>query len=115
MTISQITRIARHFNVQIVDNLLVGFKYVADVLRHIEDSGSFEEVRGTMADFVIATEESHGALVTPDIRDKDSAGAALLMAELMLDLKRNERCWRIIRQTWPGNLATSATTACRFT
>ena len=91
VTIGQITRIARHFNAQIVDNLLVGFKYVADVLRQIEDTGSFEEVRGTLADFVIATEESHGALVTPEIRDKDSAGAALLMAELMLDLKRNGR------------------------
>ncbi|HEV8058964.1 MAG TPA: phospho-sugar mutase [Gemmataceae bacterium] len=91
VTISQITRIARHFNAQIVDNLLVGFKYVADVLRHIEDSGSFEEVRGTMGDFVIATEESHGALVTPDMRDKDSASAALLMAELMLDLRRSGR------------------------
>src|SRR5581483_11263076 len=29
VTIGQITRIARHFNVQVVDNLLVGFKYVA--------------------------------------------------------------------------------------
>jgi phosphoglucomutase/phosphomannomutase len=91
VTISQITRIARHFKTQIVENLLVGFKYIADVLRHLEDSGSFEDVKGGTADFVIATEESHGALVTPDIRDKDSAGAALLMAELVLDLKRNGR------------------------
>jgi phosphoglucomutase/phosphomannomutase len=91
VTIGQITRIARHFNAQIVDNLLVGFKYVADVLRHIEDSGSFEDVRCSLSDFVIATEESHGALVTTEMRDKDSAGAALLMAELMLDLKRNGR------------------------
>jgi phosphoglucomutase/phosphomannomutase len=91
VTISQITRIARHFKTQIVENLLVGFKYIADVLRHLEDSGFFEDVKGTTSDFVIATEESHGALVTPDIRDKDSAGAALLMAELALDLKRSGR------------------------
>ncbi len=91
VTIGQITRIARHFKTQIVDNLLVGFKYVADVLRHIEDSGAFEDVRCNLSDFVIATEESHGALVTAEMRDKDSAGAAMLMAELMLDLKRQGR------------------------
>jgi len=41
-----------------------------------------------LRDFIIATEESHGALVTCDIRDKDAAGAALLMAELALTQKR---------------------------
>jgi phosphoglucomutase len=88
VTTSQVTRIARHFGAQVVDDLLVGFKFVADVLRQLEDSGGYGEVRGTPADFVIATEESHGALLTPAIRDKDSAGAALLLAELFLDLKR---------------------------
>ncbi len=33
----------------------------------------YEDVRGTPADFVIATEESHGILATPEIRDKDAA------------------------------------------
>jgi phosphoglucomutase/phosphomannomutase len=88
VTTSQITRIARHFKAQIVDNLLVGFKYIAEVLWQLEQNGSYEDVRGTPADFVLATEESHGALVTPQIRDKDAAGAALLMAELALDQKR---------------------------
>src|SRR5262249_18776202 len=35
--------------------------------------------------------ESHGVLVTPHIRDKDAAGAALLLAELALDQKRKGR------------------------
>ena len=43
---------------------------------------------GTPDDFVIGCEESHGILVTPQIRDKDAAGAALLLAELALDQKR---------------------------
>ncbi len=88
VTTSQITRIARHFKAQVVDNLLVGFKYIADVLWHLEQDGAYEDVTGTPADFILATEESHGALVTPHIRDKDAAGAALLMAELALDQKR---------------------------
>jgi phosphoglucomutase/phosphomannomutase len=88
VTISQITHIARHFRAQVIDNLLVGFKYVADVLWQLEQEGAYEDVTGTPADFVIATEESHGILVTPHIRDKDAGGAALLMAELALDQKR---------------------------
>ena len=43
---------------------------------------------GTPADFVIGVEESHGILTTPQIRDKDAGGAALLLAELALDQKR---------------------------
>jgi phosphoglucomutase len=88
VTTSQVTRIARHFKAQIVENLLVGFKYIADVLWHLEQEGAYEDVTGTPADFVIAVEESHGVLTTPHIRDKDAAGAALLMAELALDQKR---------------------------
>jgi phosphoglucomutase/phosphomannomutase len=91
VTTSLVTRIARHFKAQIVNNLLVGFKYIADVLRQLEEDGSFEDVRGTPEDFVIASEESHGILVTSAIRDKDAAGAALLMSELALDQKRQER------------------------
>ena len=88
VTTSQITRIARHFRAQVIDDLLVGFKYVADVLWHLERDGAYDDVTGTPDDFIIAVEESHGILVTPHIRDKDAAGAALLMAELALDQKR---------------------------
>jgi phosphoglucomutase/phosphomannomutase len=88
VTTRLVTRIARHFKAQIVDNLLVGFKYIGDVLRHLEQDGSYEDVRGTPEDFVIGCEESHGILVTREIRDKDAGGAALLLAELALDQKR---------------------------
>jgi phosphoglucomutase/phosphomannomutase len=91
VTTSLVTRIARHFKAQIVQNLLVGFKYIADVLWHLEDEGGFEDVRGTPGDFVLGCEESHGILVTPQIRDKDAAGGAVLLAELVLCLKRQGR------------------------
>jgi phosphoglucomutase len=91
VTTGLVTRIARHFKAQVVENLLVGFKFIADVLRQLEEQGAYEDVRGTPEDLVIACEESHGVLVTPKIRDKDAAGAALLLAELALEQKRHHR------------------------
>ena len=91
VTTALITRIARHFKCQVVENLLVGFKYVAEVLWQLEQNGAYEDVAGTPNDFVIGVEESHGYLVTPQIRDKDAAASALLLAELALDQKRQGR------------------------
>jgi phosphoglucomutase/phosphomannomutase len=91
VTTGLVTRIARHFKTQVVDNLLVGFKYIAEVLRQLEEHGAYEDARGTPEDLVIGCEESHGILVTPAIRDKDAAGAAILLAELALDQKRHNR------------------------
>jgi phosphoglucomutase len=91
VTTSLVTRIGRHFGAQVVEHLLVGFKYMADVLYHLEQSGVFEDVRGTPADFVLGTEESHGVLAMPQLRDKDAGAAALLLAELALDQKRQGR------------------------
>jgi phosphoglucomutase/phosphomannomutase len=88
VTAGQITRIARQSKAQIVENLLVGFKYIAEVLWQLEREGQYEDVRGTPEDFVIGVEESHGVLVTPKIRDKDAAGGAVLLADLALDQKR---------------------------
>jgi phosphoglucomutase/phosphomannomutase len=88
VTTRMMTRIGRHFRAQVIDNLLVGFKYIADVLYQLDEHGRYEDVEGTPADFVIATEESHGILLTPQIRDKDAGAAALVMAELALEQKR---------------------------
>jgi RNA polymerase sigma factor (TIGR02999 family) len=41
VTSRQVTRIARHFKAQIVESLLVGFKYIADVLWHLEQNGAY--------------------------------------------------------------------------
>ncbi|MBA2224720.1 phospho-sugar mutase [Thermogemmata fonticola] len=90
VTTGLITRIGQHFGAQVINDLLVGFKYHADVLARLESTGQYGDVRGSLEDFVIATEESHGVLVTPEIRDKDSAGAALLLAEAALDQKRRQ-------------------------
>ncbi len=103
VTTGLVTRIARHHGAQVIEDLLVGFKYVAEVLWQLEQRGAYEEVAASPDDFVLACEESHGILLTPQIRDKDAAGAALLLAELALDQKRQGRTvldalWRIERQ-----------------
>jgi phosphoglucomutase len=88
VTSNLVTRIARHFKAQVVDNLLVGFKYIAEVLHQLEETGSYEDIEGTTDDFILGCEESHGYLVTPAIRDKDSGASALMLAEMALDRKR---------------------------
>jgi phosphoglucomutase/phosphomannomutase len=90
VTTALVTKIARSFGVQVVNNLLVGFKFIAEVLRQLEENGAYEDVSGTPADFILGCEESHGAQMMPQIRDKDAAAAALVLAELVLDLKRRQ-------------------------
>jgi phosphoglucomutase len=88
VTTELLTRIACANGVQMVGDLLVGFKYVGHVLDAIERDGSFGDVRGTLDDFLLAAEESHGVLVNPQLRDKDAAGGALLLAELCARLRQ---------------------------
>ncbi|HEY1186478.1 MAG TPA: phospho-sugar mutase [Gemmata sp.] len=88
VTTGQIARIGRHFGAQVIADLLVGFKYHADALWQIESTGQYGDVRGAVSDFVIASEESHGIMATAGVRDKDSACAALLLAEAALYQKR---------------------------
>ena len=91
VTTSMVGRIARSFNAQVVDNLLVGFKYIADVIWQLESTGSYEDITGTPSDFVLGCEESHGLQTTADLRDKDAGGAAVLLAEMALEQKRQGR------------------------
>ena len=79
--------IAESFGARVIGNLLVGFKYVGDILDCLERSGQFDGVKARLEDFVLAAEESHGLLVTPEVRDKDAAGAAIVLAELASELK----------------------------
>ncbi len=78
--------ITKAFGGTLVGDLLVGFKYHGNILERIEDESYGQGF--TLDDFIVAVEESHGVLVTPEIRDKDAAGAAILLAELAALLKR---------------------------
>ncbi len=93
--------IAESFGAQVIGNLLVGFKYVADILDHLERSGQFDGVKARLEDFVLAAEESHGILVTSEVRDKDAAGAAIVLAELASELKeQNSSLHRYLIDTY---------------
>jgi hypothetical protein len=48
-------------------------------------------VEGDIECFAAGVEESHGVLVTPEVRDKDAAGGALLLSELAAIEARDDR------------------------
>lgn len=75
----------------LIDDLLVGFKYMANVLKQLESSGRYGDVTCRVEDLVLATEESHGVLVVPDIRDKDATPACLYLAALYQILRLEGR------------------------
>ena len=80
VTTRLVTRIAAFHGADIVDDLLVGFKYIGDALFCLEKEGHFQSIDGDIQRFAVGVEESHGILITPAIRDKDAAGGALLLA-----------------------------------
>lgn len=69
--------VARAFGARVVDNLLVGFKYITEVINHLENEETF----------VFGAEESHGYLATDLVREKDAASAAMLFAQCAADAK----------------------------
>ena len=81
VTTDLIDRIAAHFGVGRVSELLVGFKYIGCVIKHLDDPDRF----------LFGAEESHGYLSRPYTRDKDGANAALLIAEMAARLKAEGR------------------------
>jgi phosphoglucomutase/phosphomannomutase len=91
VTTELLARICERYGATLIGELLVGFKHHADVLDQIERTGRYGDLEATLADFVIGVEESHGILVTPQVRDKDAAGAALLIAELASVLRDEGR------------------------
>lgn len=79
VTTDLMTDICNSFDVPIIGNLLVGFKYIAEIIDKKPER------------FIFGAEESHGFLKGSYTRDKDAAIAALLMAELTGYLKREGR------------------------
>lgn len=74
---SQMARaVAQREGIRTEDNLLVGFKWIA---QRIDEAGT--------AGFLFGFEESHGYLKGTHARDKDAAVASLLFAELAATLK----------------------------
>jgi phosphoglucomutase/phosphomannomutase len=92
VTTGAIEAIARAHGCTVVGDLLVGFKFIAGILNDLDATGRFRDLAGASTDLVIACEESHGLLLTPAIRDKDAAGAGLLLCELAARLDAEGLC-----------------------
>ena len=91
VTTDLVNRIADHFRVGRVSELLVGFKYIGCVIKHLHDP----------ARFLFGLEESHGYLSGAYTRDKDGANAALLLAEAAAKVKREGKdLWWLLNRVY---------------
>lgn len=82
VTTDMLNAIADKYNVNVIDNLLIGFKYIGEVLL---------EKEGTDEVFVMGGEESFGMLKGTYARDKDGATGALPLAEYAAELKKDHK------------------------
>jgi phosphoglucomutase/phosphomannomutase len=79
VTTDMLTAVAKKYHVTMYTNMLIGFKYIGDLIRTKEDT---DEI------FVMGGEESYGLLKGDYARDKDGATGALPMAEYAAELKQ---------------------------
>lgn len=83
VTTPLIDRVGEKYGLKVYNDLLVGFKYIGDLIRRKQDHG--DEM------FLLGGEESFGMLKGSYVRDKDGAVAALMLAELASKLKDQGR------------------------
>jgi phosphoglucomutase/phosphomannomutase len=84
VTTSLIQKIAEKNKIQCIGDLLVGFKYIGDLMNKIESENKIDH-------FILGTEESHGYLMGNYARDKDAACAAVWICEHAAELKKNKK------------------------
>ena len=80
VTTDMLTALADHYGVTMYTNMLIGFKYIGELIHKKEDT---DEI------FVIGGEESYGLLKGDYARDKDGAVGALPLAEYAAELRQN--------------------------
>lgn len=78
VTTDMMTAVADYYGATTYTNMLIGFKYIGELIRNKEDT---EEV------FVLGAEESFGMLVGDYARDKDGATGVLPLVEYAAELK----------------------------
>lgn len=78
VTTDMLAALADHYGVHLYTNMLVGFKYIGELLHKKETT---DEV------FILGAEESYGLLKGDYARDKDGATGALPLAEYAAELK----------------------------
>lgn len=84
VTTNLIKNICSKNKVNLIGELLVGFKYVAEEMNLLDK-------KGKIADFYFGCEESHGYLSGNYSRDKDAVTAAVWLSELAAELKKEHK------------------------
>lgn len=84
VTTNLIKKICLSNKVDLIGELLVGFKYVAEEMNLLDKKGKIK-------DFYFGCEESHGYLSGNYSRDKDAVTAAVWLAELAAELKKKKK------------------------
>lgn len=84
VTTSLIEKISQYNNIQCIGDLLVGFKYIGDVMNRLEEDNKMES-------FILGAEESHGFIMGNYCRDKDAASAAVWISEHAAELKKENK------------------------
>ncbi|NGX33921.1 MAG: Phosphoglucomutase [Candidatus Anoxychlamydiales bacterium] len=82
VTTELFTRICESYDIHSID-VLTGFKYIAQKIHEWEMDNSFE--------FLFGAEESLGYLIHAFARDKDAISAALLIAKIASDAKKENK------------------------
>lgn len=80
VTTDAIKSICEQHGLRLIDGLLIGFKYIGDIMNSLESEGEIDN-------FLLGAEESHGYLTGNYARDKDAATGAIWLSELAADLK----------------------------
>ena len=80
VTTNLASQICKANDVEMIGELLVGFKYIGEVMNTLEKEGRIDN-------FLLGLEESHGYIAGNYIRDKDAAIAAVWISELAAELK----------------------------
>jgi phosphoglucomutase/phosphomannomutase len=84
VTTSLIEKIAQDNNIHCIGDLLVGFKYIGDVMNRLEKDNKMDA-------FILGAEESHGYIMGNYCRDKDAASAAVWISEHAAELKKENK------------------------
>jgi phosphoglucomutase len=79
VTTDMLSALADHYGVTMYTNMLIGFKYIGELIRKKEGTGEI---------FILGGEESYGLLKGDYARDKDGATGALPLAEYAAELKK---------------------------
>lgn len=73
------TKVAASYRVEMI-NVLTGFKFIAEQIKHFEDTNEHT--------FMMGFEESYGYLVRPFVRDKDAIQSLVMLAEVAAYYKK---------------------------